>query len=62
MERMKLQDNIKVNRRNHPMYGCRGKVVGIRGEIEQDNSWLLVYFPSHQRSFLIPENYVLREE
>jgi hypothetical protein len=61
VERIKLHDKIKVNRSNHPMYGLRGKVVGIRGEIEPGNFWLLIYFPSHQRSFLVPEIYVEKE-
>jgi hypothetical protein len=58
MDRIQFGDKVIVDSNRHPLYHHKGKVVGIRGQIEEGNNWILVYFPNRADSKLIPENYL----
>lgn len=51
---MQPGDIIKIVAKRHPFHGCRGTVVGIRGELKPDDVWLLVLVHDRNRSMLIP--------
>lgn len=55
---MELQTVVMVNHPGHPFNGCQGRVVGRRGNRTEDDIWLLIYFASKMRSYLIPESMV----
>jgi len=53
---MKLGDLVLVDHPRHPLNGCLGKIVGLRGFYAPDDHWVLVYIASRMRSYLIPES------
>ncbi|MFH1079398.1 MAG: hypothetical protein V1766_03910 [Pseudomonadota bacterium] len=53
---MELGTVVMVDHPRHPFYGCVGKVVGRRGNRTPDDMWLLIYFASKMRSYLVPES------
>jgi len=59
--RINIHEKVIVINDKHPLKNFRGKVIGIRGVIEEGNNWILVYFPKKERSFLVPENYLKKE-
>ncbi len=58
MDRINFGDMVVVESDRHPLYHFKGRVVGIRGTIEEENNWILVYFPNKERSLLVPECYL----
>jgi hypothetical protein len=53
---MELGDIVMVDHPRHPFNGCVGKVVGRRGNRTPEDMWILIYFASKMRSYLIPES------
>ena len=53
---MELGDIVMVDHPRHPFNGCVGKVVGRRGNRTPDDMWILIYFASKMRSYLVPES------
>lgn len=47
---------VMVDHPRHPFNGCVGKVVGRRGIRPPDDTWILIYFASKMRSYLVPES------
>lgn len=60
-ERLRMSERVIVDSNRHPLNHFRGRVVGIRGEIEEGNAWILVFIPVKNQSFLIPETYLKKE-
>lgn len=58
---MELGTIVMVDHPKHPFNGCIGKVVGRRGNRTPDDMWLLIYFASKMRSYLVPES-ILSEQ
>ena len=58
---MELGDMVVVDHPRHPFYGLVGKVIGRRGNRTPDDLWMLIFFSSKMRSYLIPES-ILRPE
>jgi len=59
--RINVHEKVIVISDKHPLKNFRGRVVGIRGIIEEGNNWILVFFPRKGKNFLIPENYLAKE-
>jgi hypothetical protein len=53
---MALGTQVMVDHPQHPFNGCMGRVVGRRGGRTADDTWILVYFASKMRSYLVPES------
>jgi ribosomal protein L21E len=53
---MELGTIVMVDHPRHPFHGCVGKVVGRRGNRTPDDMWILIYFASKMRSYLVPES------
>lgn len=53
---MELGSIVMVDHPRHPFHGCMGKVVGRRGNRTPEDIWILIYFASKMRSYLIPES------
>jgi hypothetical protein len=53
---MELGAIVRVDHPQHPFNGCVGKVVGRRGNRTPDDMWILIYFASKMRSYLVPES------
>jgi hypothetical protein len=53
---MELGTIVIVDHPRHPFNGCVGKVVGRRGNRTPDDTWILIYFASKMRSYLVPES------
>jgi hypothetical protein len=53
---MELGTLVMVDHPRHPFNGCVGKVVGRRGNRTPDDMWILIYFASKMRSYLVPES------
>lgn len=47
---------VMVDHPRHPFNGCVGKVVGRRGNRAPGDMWILIYFASKMRSYLVPES------
>jgi hypothetical protein len=58
---MELGTIVMVDHPRHPFNGCVGKVVGRRGNRTPDDMWILIYFASKMRSYLVPES-ILSEQ
>ena len=52
---------VVVDHPRHPFHGLVGKVIGRRGNRTPDDLWMLIFFSSKMRSYLIPES-ILRVE
>lgn len=59
--RINIHEKVIVVSDKHPLRYFRGRVVGIRGVIEEGNNWILVFIPNKGRSYLIPESYLGKE-
>lgn len=53
---MELGTIVMVDHPRHPFNGCVGKVIGRRGNRTPDDQWILIYFASKMRSYLVPES------
>ncbi|MDD5475877.1 MAG: hypothetical protein PHU03_05115 [Syntrophales bacterium] len=53
---MELGTIVVVDHPKHPLNGLEGKVVGRRGNRTPDDMWILIYFASKMRSYLVPES------
>jgi hypothetical protein len=53
---LELGTIVMVDHPRHPFNGCVGKVVGRRGNRTPEDAWILIYFSSKMRSYLIPES------
>ena len=53
---MDLGDIVAIERRDHPYWGWKGKIVGRRGNRAPGDPWFLVYVMSRGRSYLIPQS------
>ena len=58
---MELGDMVVVDHTRHPFHGLVVKVIGRRGNRTPDDLWMLIFFSSKMRSYLIPES-ILRVE
>ena len=58
---MELGDMVVVDHPRHPFHGLVGKEIGRRGNRTPDDLWMLIFFSSKMRSYLIPES-ILRVE
>jgi hypothetical protein len=59
--RINIHEKVVVVSEKHPLRYFRGRVVSIKGEIEEGNNWILVFIPNKGKNFLIPENYLQKE-
>jgi hypothetical protein len=53
---MDLGDIVVIDKRNHPYWGWKGKIVGRRGNRAPGDPWFLVYVMSRGRSYLFPQS------
>lgn len=59
---MELGTIVMVDHPRHPFNGCVGKVVGRRGKRTPDDMWILIYFASKMRSYLVPESMLSQQK
>jgi hypothetical protein len=49
---------VRIIERRHPLHGCRGIVVGRRGNYRENDPFLLVVIQSRNVSVLVPQSMV----
>lgn len=55
---MKLGDRVIISQPRHPLFQCKGTLVGFRGQRKPGDALLLVLVDVRQRSYLIPQSMV----